>query len=210
MSIRILRYAPPTISPCINNLLAHYSPLKLTEQNLHTPLLSESTNLSLPMTTRRTFLYQTAIATTALATNPLPLFSVNRKVRARRRLELTFEPYELQLRHVFTVASYSRSSTPDIQVRIDYDGFTGYGEASMPPYLSAELGTTESVMDFLGRAATLLREFDDPFRMDEILTAIDRMDQGNAAGKAAIDIALHDLVGRIMEQPWYRIWGLSP
>ncbi|MDY4615570.1 MAG: twin-arginine translocation signal domain-containing protein, partial [Bacteroidaceae bacterium] len=111
------------------------------------------------MTTRRTFLYQTAIATTALATNPLPLFSVNRKVRARRRLELTFEPYELQLRHVFTVASYSRSSTPDIQVRIDYDGFTGYGEASMPPYLSAELGTTESVMDFLGRAATLLREF---------------------------------------------------
>lgn len=162
------------------------------------------------MTTRRTFLYQTAIATTALATNPLPLFSVNRKVRARRRLELTFEPYELQLRHVFTVASYSRSSTPDIQVRIDYDGFTGYGEASMPPYLSAELGTTESVMDFLGRAATLLREFDDPFRMDEILTAIDRMDQGNAAGKAAIDIALHDLVGRIMEQPWYRIWGLSP
>ena len=162
------------------------------------------------MTTRRTFLYQTAIATTALATNPLPLFSVNRKVRARRRLELTFEPYELQLRHVFTVASYSRSSTPDIQVRIDYDGFTGYGEASMPPYLSAELGTTESAMDFLGRAATLLREFDDPFRMDEILTAIDRMDQGNAAGKAAIDIALHDLVGRIMEQPWYRIWGLSP
>ena len=162
------------------------------------------------MTTRRTFLYQTAIATTALATNPLPLFSVNRKVRARRRLELTFEPYELQLRHVFTVASYSRSSTPDIQVRIDYDGFTGYGEASMPPYLSAELGTTESVMDFLGRAATLLREFDDPFRMDEILTAIDRMDHGNAAGKAAIDIALHDLVGRIMEQPWYRIWGLSP
>ena len=162
------------------------------------------------MTTRRTFLYQTAIATTALATNPLPLFSVNRKVRARRRLELTFEPYELQLRHVFTVASYSRSSTPDIQVRIDYDCFTGYGEASMPPYLSAELGTTESVMDFLGRAATLLREFDDPFRMDEILTAIDRMDQGNAAGKAAIDIALHDLVGRIMEQPWYRIWGLSP
>ena len=127
------------------------------------------------MTTRRTFLYQTAIATTALATNPLPLFSVNRKVRARRRLELTFEPYELQLRHVFTVASYSRSSTPDIQVRIDYDGFTGYGEASMPPYLSAELGTTESVMDVLGRAATLLREFDDPFRMDEILTAIVRM-----------------------------------
>ena len=58
------------------------------------------------MTTRRTFLYPPAIATTALATNPLPSFTVNSKVRARRRLELTLEPYELQLRHAFTVAPY--------------------------------------------------------------------------------------------------------
>lgn len=162
------------------------------------------------MTTRRTFLCKGALATTALAINPLPLFSVNRRVRARRRLELTYEPYELKLRHVFTVATHSRSTTPDIQVRLEYDGYTGYGEASMPPYLSAELGTTDSVMDFLGKAAALLREFDDPFRMDEILTAIDHLSLGNAAGKAAVDIALHDLVGRIMEQPWYRIWGLAP
>ena len=162
------------------------------------------------MTTRRTFLCQSALATAALAVNPTPLFAVNRKVRAHKSLTLTFEPYELKLRHVFTVATYSRSTTPDIQVRLDYDGFTGYGEASMPPYLAAELGTTDSVLEFLGRAATLLQQFSDPFRMDDILTAIDQLDEGNAAGKAAIDIALHDLVGRIMEQPWYRIWGLTP
>lgn len=162
------------------------------------------------MTTRRTFLRNSALATAALATNPIPLFSANRNVKARRRLELSFEPYELRLRHVFTVASYSRSTTPDIQVRIDYDGYTGYGEASMPPYLSAELGTTESVLQFLEQATQVLAQFDDPFKMDDILTAIDQMDQGNAAGKAAIDIALHDLTGRIMGQPWYRIWGLTP
>ena len=74
------------------------------------------------MTTRRTFLRNTALATAALATNPIPLFAVNRKVKARRQLKLTFEPYELKLRHVFTVATYSRSTTPDIQVRLDYDG----------------------------------------------------------------------------------------
>lgn len=50
-------------------------------------------------------------------------------------LKLSFEPYELELRHVFTVSSYSRKTTPGVQVRIDYEGFTGYGEASMPPYL---------------------------------------------------------------------------
>ncbi len=162
------------------------------------------------MTTRRTFLRDTALATAALATSPIPLFAANRKVRARRTMLLTYEPYELKLRHVFTVATYSRSTTPDIQVRLDYDGYTGYGEASMPPYLSAELGTVDSVMDFLRRAAQLLKQFDSPFKMEDILTAIDQLDKGNAAGKAAIDIALHDLVGRIMEQPWHRIWGLNP
>ena len=62
------------------------------------------------------------------------------------RMKLSFEPYELQLRHTFTVASYSRTTTPDVQVRIEYDGFTGYGEASMPPYLGQSV---ESVTAFL-------------------------------------------------------------
>ena len=61
-------------------------------------------------------------------------------------LKLSFEPYELQLRHVFTVSSYSRKSTPGVQVRVEYEGFTGYGEASMPPYLGQSV---ESVTAFL-------------------------------------------------------------
>ena len=65
-------------------------------------------------------------------------------------------------------------------------------------------------MEFLGRVARRLQEFSDPFQMEDILGAIDQMDEGNAAGKAAVDIALHDLVGKIMKQPWYRIWGLNP
>ena len=125
-------------------------------------------------------------------------------------MKLTFFPYELKLRHVFTVATYSRSTTPDIQVELEYDGVTGYGEASMPPYLAKELGTVDSVMEFLGRVARRLQDFSDPFQMEDILGAIDQMDEGNAAGKAAVDIALHDLVGKIMKQPWYRIWGLNP
>jgi L-alanine-DL-glutamate epimerase-like enolase superfamily enzyme len=134
---------------------------------------------------------------------------MNRK-GGKKRMKLTYFPYELKLRHVFTVATYSRSTTPDIQVELEYDGVTGYGEASMPPYLAKELGTVDSVMEFLGRVARRLQDFSDPFQMEDILSAIDQMDEGNAAGKAAVDIALHDLVGKIMKQPWYRIWGLNP
>ncbi|MCK7533269.1 MAG: hypothetical protein MZV63_20680 [Marinilabiliales bacterium] len=50
-------------------------------------------------------------------------------------LKLSFRPYELQLRHVFTVATNSRTTTPVVLTTIEYDGITGFGEASMPPYL---------------------------------------------------------------------------
>lgn len=165
------------------------------------------------MTDRRHFLHTAAAASAGLILTPhvhgMTLPKANRK-SSSKRMSLTFFPYELKMRHVFTVASYSRSTTPDIQVELSYDGLTGYGEACMPPYLARELGTVDSVMQFLARVATRIGDFSDPFQMEEILGEIDRMDDGNAAGKAAVDIALHDLVGKLMGQPWYRIWGLNP
>lgn len=121
------------------------------------------------------------------------------------RLKLSFQPYELQLRHTFTVSSYSRKTTPGVQVRIDYEGYTGYGEASMPPYLGQSV---ETVTAFLSRVN--LEQFSDPFRLEEILAYIDSLSPGDGAAKAAIDIALHDLVGKLIGQPWWRLWGLDP
>ena len=121
------------------------------------------------------------------------------------RMKLSFEPYELQLRHTFTVASYSRTTTPDVQVKIEYDGFTGYGEASMPPYLGQSV---ETVSAFLKKVN--LEQFKDPFQIDGILEYVDGLSEGDTAAKAAVDIALHDLVGKLLGQPWYRIWGLDP
>lgn len=131
--------------------------------------------------------------------------SVNFNVNGKARMHLTFEPYELKLKHVFTVSSFSRSTTPDVQVRIDYDGYTGYGEASMPPYLGQ---TVESVCSFLKKVD--LEQFPDSFCIDDILTYIDSLSDGDSAAKAAVDIALHDLVGKIIGAPWHRMLGLNP
>lgn len=119
-------------------------------------------------------------------------------------LKLSFEPYELQLRHTFTVSSYSRKTTPGVQVRIEYDGYTGYGEASMPPYLGQSV---ETVTSFLRKAD--LSGFNDPLRLESILEYVDGLSDGDSAAKAAIDIALHDLAGKLMGLPWWRIWGLD-
>ncbi len=119
-------------------------------------------------------------------------------------MKLTFMPYNLQLRHVFTVASNSRTITPGVQVEINYEGITGYGEASMPPYLGE---TVESVTAFL--KTVNLEQFNDPFQMEDILAYVDSIAPGNTAAKASVDIALHDLVGKLLNAPWYKIWGLD-
>ena len=57
------------------------------------------------------------------------------QVIGNREMKLSFKPYDLQLKHTFTVAGFSRNTTPVVLTEIEYDGLVGYGEASMPPYL---------------------------------------------------------------------------
>ncbi|WP_374164982.1 dipeptide epimerase [Arcticibacter sp. MXS-1] len=117
-------------------------------------------------------------------------------------LKLRYRPYTLNLKHAFNLASSSRTTTPVVLTELEYNGITGYGEASMPPYLGE---SHESVLKFLSRVD--LSRFDDPFQMENILNYVDALEEGNKAAKASVDIALHDLVGKMMKQPWYRIWG---
>jgi L-alanine-DL-glutamate epimerase-like enolase superfamily enzyme len=118
---------------------------------------------------------------------------------------LRFTPYTAELRHAFTIATASRTSTPGMLVEVEHDGVIGYGEASMPPYLGE---TQASAAAFLARVD--LGRFPDPFQLGEILPAIDAIAPGNTAAKAAVDIALHDWIGKKLGAPWHRIWGLDP
>ncbi len=121
------------------------------------------------------------------------------------KFTLRFRPYTLEMKHVFTVASFSRSTTPVVLTELEYDGVVGYGEASMPPYLGE---SQESVTHFLNKID--LSGFKSPFDTEEILHYIDNIQEQNTAAKACIDIALHDLLGKLMGQPFYKIWGLNP
>lgn len=156
---------------------------------------------------RRNFIVGTGAAMIA-ASSPISLSakgSATRKVAKSGKLQLSFFPYELKLRHAFNLARYSRTTTPDVQVQLSYDGIVGYGEASMPPYLGESV---ESVTKFL--SSLDLEQFNDPFKIEDILSYVDSVAPNNRAAKASIDIALHDLLGKIMGQPWYKIWGLDP
>ena len=159
---------------------------------------------------RRKFLVSAGLGAGLLATaSPvslsLPGMATKKNAGKSGKIKLSFEPYELKLRHAFNLAKMSRTTTPDVQVKLEYEGLVGYGEASMPPYLGESV---DSVCKFLNQVD--MSQFNDPFRMDEILDYVGEIAPNNRAAKASIDIALHDLVGKMLGQPWYKIWGLNP
>mgnify|MGYP000948413462 CR=1 FL=1 len=164
------------------------------------------------MTNRRKFLKTSAIAAAAIATPSFKLKSstskfdsiLNINQKSSSKMKLSWVPYDLQLKHTFTISGFSRKTTPVVLTRIEYDGLVGYGEASLPPYLGE---TQSSVVDFLKKVD--LSGFSDPTHIEEIVDYVDSIAINNTAAKASIDIALHDLVGKIIGAPWYKMYGLD-
>lgn len=162
------------------------------------------------ITTRRNFIKSAGLLTAAAAfINPADIFArsaVNSvKKKGSKKLTLSWLPFDAQLTHPFTISNFTRTTTPIVLTELTWDGYTGYGEAAMPPYLGE---SQASVMEFLKKVD--LSQFDSPFRIQDILAYVDSIAIYNTAAKAAIDIALHDLVGNIMGQPWWKIWGFNP
>ncbi len=156
-------------------------------------------------TGRRSFIKSVGAASVTAAVPSITSCQSSPPVAGNGKMKLSYRPYDLQLRHTFTVSGFSRNTTPVVLTEIEYEGYTGYGEASMPPYLGE---SQESVMNFLKKVD--LGQFKDPFLMDDILEYVDSIEEGNRAAKACLDIALHDLTGKMVDQPLYKLWGLNP
>ena len=159
------------------------------------------------MFTRRNFLKATALVTAGTLINPTSMFA--QKINTVKgigtgKMKLSFRSFEAILRHPFTVSGYTRTTTPIVLTEITYDGVTGYGEAAMPPYLGE---SQASVMAFLQKVN--LSQFSNPFELEDILTYVDSIAIYNTAAKASVDIALHDLVGKLVGQPWHALWGYT-
>ncbi|RYU87887.1 dipeptide epimerase [Mucilaginibacter terrigena] len=120
-------------------------------------------------------------------------------------MQLTYQPYELLLKHTFTIAKFSRNSTPLMLVQLTHEGKTGYGEASMVPYMGE---SHQSAADFLSKVD--ISQFKYPFDFPSIINYLDSIAPNNPAIKAAIDIALHDLEGKLKNQPCWQLLGSDP
>ena len=115
-------------------------------------------------------------------------------------MQLTSRTVALALAEEFGIARGARTETSVVSVELAHEGTVGRGEAH-PVYYRGE--TTESASAFLADAAARLGE--DPFALEDVLARL----SGDAAGRAALDAALHDWVGRRLGVPVWRLLGLS-
>lgn len=119
-------------------------------------------------------------------------------------LKLSFRSYTLELKNPFGLAHGTRTTTAIVLTQLEHKGIIGCGEASLPPYHGE---TQESVKTFLSKLE--LEQFENPEETEKILSYVDKIEKGNNAAKASIDIALHDLVGKILRKPCYELFGIK-
>ena len=118
-------------------------------------------------------------------------------------ISIILKPYLLNKKHVFRIAGGARTNTPIVLVQLQFEHFVGYGEASMPPLYG------ETIASAVHFAKTFdFSPFESPLEIIKILTAVDNHACGNTAIKAAIDIALHDLIGKMVKKPLYQYFNL--
>jgi L-alanine-DL-glutamate epimerase-like enolase superfamily enzyme len=113
-------------------------------------------------------------------------------------MNLTSQPLTLDLRVTFRIAHGASDQRRNVLARLE----DGLGEGAAVPQWGE---TQEGIQAYLERAAGLVG--DDPFLIEDVM---ERLPAGSQAARAALDMALHDLVGKRLGQPLYRLLGLNP
>ena len=117
-------------------------------------------------------------------------------------MEVLARIIRLQLAETFVIAREATDYADVVQVALTHDGATGNGEAA-PIERYGE--SAESALGFVEEHATLVG--DDPFALEEIGARLASL-PGEQAAKAAFDAALHDLQGKLLGVPAFRLLGL--
>ena len=125
-------------------------------------------------------------------------------------MKLKYKKFDLQLKHPFRIAIYSRMSTPLVLIEIEHEGHIGFGECSMPPYLGESQETAFAFYDSVVESKILEKIDIENIDIQFIMSEIDALRIGNSAAKAAIDMALFDLKGKLENKPVWQLIGSNP
>ncbi len=117
-----------------------------------------------------------------------------------------FEPLDLKLRTPFRISRGVQHFAHNVLVELSADGLTAIGEAAPSAFYGERRETVLAALPHLLDAVT-----DGPHAIEDVSEVMARVfHHGNAAAKAAVDMAVYDLLGKQLGVPVYRLLGLNP
>jgi L-alanine-DL-glutamate epimerase-like enolase superfamily enzyme len=120
-------------------------------------------------------------------------------------IHINAKPIDLKLTTPFRISRGVQHISPNAVVQINYDEYTGYGEAAPDEYYGENQQTVLACISaFAGNFG------DDPFVIEDIMHRLDKVIRLNPSAKAAVDMALYDLIGKALGVPLYKLLGLNP
>lgn len=122
-------------------------------------------------------------------------------------ISLSFQPLSLRLKHPFGTASGTSADSHNLLVKLHYKDWIGYGEASPVWYHAETIETASSLLAAWQSNEELLGH--DPFAITAIEKRMNAVVSGHASVKAAVEMALHDLCGKILKVSVLKMLGLS-
>jgi L-alanine-DL-glutamate epimerase-like enolase superfamily enzyme len=120
-------------------------------------------------------------------------------------MKLTHEPLDLATTFEFRIAVGKSHGHANTLVRLSHDGIEGVGEASPSHYYGETRRLVETALD-----AWAPHLGSDPFALDAIERRLDGVLRGQKAAHAALDMALHDWIGKRLGLPVWKLLGLDP
>ena len=109
---------------------------------------------------------------------------------------------DLQLQHPFKIARRATDAFRQV-VSVEIDG--GIGEAAPARLYGETVQTVRVALEII--APALPKDLD---AIHDVMEIVDATLGGNYAAKSAIDMALHDRLGKKLGVPLYQLWGLNP
>ena len=122
------------------------------------------------------------------------------------KIALSFEPLDLRTKHPFGISYGTSADSYNLLVTLTHGDVIGYGEASPVEYHGESPHTAAALLKFWMTENIL---GDDPFAISEVCRKMDKSIAGHTSVKAAIEMALHDICGKIANLPTYKMLGLS-
>jgi L-alanine-DL-glutamate epimerase-like enolase superfamily enzyme len=120
-------------------------------------------------------------------------------------MHIDAKPIDLKLTVPFRISRGVQYTSPNAIIRITHGDYTGYGEASPAEHYGESLETVMAcVVLFAGHLG------DDPFVIEDIMENLEQVIRLNPSAKAAVDMALYDIMGKMLGVPLYKLLGLNP